>query len=466
MFESERYLKTIIESSMDGITVVDEQGKFEFANDSFFKISGWLKEEIIGEYFMKIIPEDARKFVKGHWQAVKMDHGGVHEIKIMTRYGEIKYLNVASSLVEINGENKVIAIVQDITEKIRLEKKLKESEEKFRDLFEYADDPMYTIDKLGFFTAINRSGLKILGGDNEEIIGSHISKWLTPDSLKASMDILAKQMSGELFEEAVLIEVITKDGTHKWGESKTRIMKDGDTITGIHGIVRDITEKKRLEQELKESESRYRELFDNAEDAMYVLDKDRIVLKMNKIGLEILGCTKEEVIGQSILKWLTPESIKIIEKRRSKRLAGEPLNNAELIEIVSNKGEHRWIEIKLRPIIENGEIIEIHGIGRDITETKKLKQKLNNSNRQRKLLCYLVKGTRGGETRALILKHISERPYNANQLANIMKMDYKTVRYHLDVLIKNNIIDMDKKGNASAIYFISGNVSGDLADLE
>jgi len=164
---SEKYLLAIIDSSLDGIAVVNKKGKFEFGNNSFFRITGWLKEEIIGQPFMKMIPEDTREFVKGHWQTVQMDHGGVHEIKIMTRDGEIKYLNVASSWVEINGENKVVAIVHDISENKKHEIDLKESEEKYRKLYENANDGIYAHDTEGYFTSVNNAALEILG-ENEE----------------------------------------------------------------------------------------------------------------------------------------------------------------------------------------------------------------------------------------------------------------------------------------------------------
>lgn len=465
MYESERYLKAIIESSMDGLLVVDDLGRFEFGNDAVFSIFGWPKGELIGQFFMKIIPEDLTDFMLERWTELQNGIERPYETRIFTKNGDIRHLHVTHSHTVIERKRKYVVVIKDITENKKLQKGLENSEARYRDLFDNAEDPMYTIDNQGFIRTINKSGIKILGSDKEEIIGSHISKWLTPESLKSSMDTLQKQMSGESKEETVLIEVVTKDGTHKWGESKTRILKDGDTITGVHGIVRDITEKIKLEQELKESEAKYRDLFDNAQDAMYVLNKEAIVLKMNRIGLEILECTIDEVIGKSIFKWLTPESIKIVEERTKKCLAGEPLNRTDEIEMVCKNCEHRWIEIKTRLIMENGKLIEIHGIGRDITENKKLRQKLNNSNKQRKLLCYLIKGTRGGETRALILKNLSEKSYNANQLSNILKMDYKTVRYHLDILIKNDIINMDKKGNSSAIYFISGKVSADLTDL-
>ncbi|NJD52788.1 MAG: PAS domain S-box protein [Candidatus Methanoperedens sp.] len=332
---SEKYLWMIIESSLYGIAVVDENGKFEFGNDSFFRTIDWLKEEIIGQDFMKVIPDDSKEFVTGHWQGVQKDRGGFHEIKIKTRCGTIKYLNVSSTFVEIKGNNKVVAIIHDITENKKQEMKLKESEEKYRDLFE------------------------------------------------------------------------------------------------------------------------------NAQDAMYVVDDEGNFLKMNKIGLQTLGCVKEEVIGTNISKWITQESLKTVNMRRKKFLSGEKLDQIDIIEIVCKNGEHRWCEIKIREIKEGNKTIEIHGIARDITENRLLKQEIKKSNKQQKLLCYLIQGTRGGKTRALILKHLNDRSYNAHQLSTVMNMDYKTIRHHLNVLIKNGIIGKGNNGY-SDLYSISKNMEADL----
>ena len=104
--------------------------------------------------------------------------------------------------------------------------------------------------------------------------------------------------------------------------------------------------------------------------------------------------------------------------------------------------------------------------GRDVTERKKaeehiketLKQKLKNSNKQSKLLSYLIEGTRGGKTRAIILRHLVEKSYNANQLATALNMDYKTIRHHLEVLVKYGIITRKQDGH-SDLYFISNNIA-------
>ncbi len=144
---------------------------------------------------------------------------------------------------------------------------------------------------------------------------------------------------------------------------------------------------------------------------------------------------------------------------------GKRWSKTDILEVVCKNGEHRWVEIRTREIKDGDRTIEIHGIARDITENRLLKQELRKSNKQHKLLCYLIQGTRGGKTRALILKHLSDRSYNANQLATALNMDYKTIRHHLNVLIKNGIIAKGNDGY-SDLYFLSNNINLNLNEIE
>ena len=338
LFHHEEYLKIIVGSSLDGITVVDEQGKFEFANDSFFRIIEWPKEEIIGNNFLKIIPEEMNEFIFTQWNSVQEGIPDDFETKIITKSGEIKYVKVAHTLTKINGEKKVVSVVKDITE------------------------------------------------------------------------------------------------------------------------------NKKLELALKESEGKYRDLFENAQDAMYVVDTEGNFLKMNNIGLQALGYTREEFTGINISKLVTPESLAIVKERQEKRLREELVIQIDILEMISKNGEHRWVEVKTRDIKDGDKIIEIHGIARDITENIKLKKELKKSNNQRKLLCHLIEGSRGGMTRAKILKRLTEKSHNANQLAEALNMDYKTIRHHLNVLIKNEIITKNNDGYID-LYYISKNMESDLNDI-
>ncbi len=459
LYNSEKYLRAIIESSLDGIAVVNHQGEIEFGNDSFFNIVGWPKDELLGQSFIKMLTKDTKELYIKIWHEAQNSSNSskIADAKIITKKGEIRYLLNSRAEMVFDGVKKFLYITKDITKQKKIELKLEESEAKFRDLFDNADDPMYTHDLKGNFLTVNKIGIKLLGGTEEEIIGSNISKWLTPDSYRIFEDRVRKIYLNQPLEPTVVIEVINKNGEHKFGEARTRLIKDGNRIIAVHGIVRDITEKIKLEKDLKESEEKYRDLFENAQDAMYVLDIKANILKMNRIGLQILGCSSEEVIGTNISKWITPDSQKIINERRKKRLYGEKIDQTDILEVVCKNGEHRWVEIRTREIKDGDRTIEIHGIARDITENRLLKQELRKSNKQQKLLCYLIQGTRGGKTRALILKHLSDKSYNANQLAKALKMDYKTIRHHLKVLIKNGIIAKGNDGY-SDLYFISNNI--------
>ena len=378
-YDAAKYLRTIIDSSLNGIAVVNEHGIFEFGNDSFFNIIGWPREEIIGSPFVKILPEDVRGYCCNMWHEVQKGIGNHFETKVVTKSGYVRHVYISHAQAEINGEKKVVSIVEDISKNKKLELNLEESEVRYKELFENANDGIYTHDIKGCFTTVNESMLEILGCVRDEVIGTHFSRWLTPESLKISQKALEKACSGKPVEYPLTLEVIRKDGEPRWIEIKARSIKDRNRIIGVHGIVRDITEKRKLEQELKESEARYRDLFENANDSFYTFDSNGYFTEVNNTAVKLLRCTKKDIIGTHISEWITPESLKISQELLEKQMAGEPITEPHVVEAISRKGEHQWMEIKRRVIKEGGRLIEVHGIGRDITEKRRLEQEMIES---------------------------------------------------------------------------------------
>jgi len=219
-----------------------------------------------------------------------------------------------------------------------------------------------------------------------------------------------------------------------------------------------------LFDELKESEERYRDLFENAIDIIYTIDAKGNFTNINGAGVKILGYPREEIIGSHISKYVAANSFIAGQEAISRLLTGELPNHTLTLEVKCRSGELKMLEITERVIQNSSSSVEIHGIARDITEKMKLKHELASSNKQRKLLCYLIQGTRGGKTRASILKHLAGRSYNAYQLAKVLDIDYKTVRHHLDVLIKNGIITRNEE-RYSAVYFVSKNIESRLSEI-
>ena len=159
------------------------------------------------------------------------------------------------------------------TEKKTLEQKLIESDIKYKDLFENANDAIFTCSAEGFITTANNATV-IMSGCNtiDEVIGTNFSDWFPPESLQRAVKNIRKYFSGEDVKQPVIYEFIRKNGEHRWAEIRSRVIKEGDKAIALHCIARDITEKIRLEQEFKESEAKYRDLFEKANDPMYIHD--------------------------------------------------------------------------------------------------------------------------------------------------------------------------------------------------
>jgi two-component system cell cycle sensor histidine kinase/response regulator CckA len=480
--ESEAKYRNLFENANDSIYIYDSDGYFREVNNTALKLLRCTREEIIGTHISEwITPEslkNTQEILKNQKAGNRLEEPFV--LEVISKKGEHLWMEIKRRLVK-EGDRliEVHGIGRDITEKMKLEKQLteyhkkleksyenlKESEARYRDLFENATDAIFTSDAEGHIITANDATVRNLGCKTmDEVIGTHFSDWLTPESIQNAQNNKRKYLSGEPVKQPVVHEFIWKNGEHRWAEIISRIIKEGDKAIALHCIARDITEKRKLEQELKESEAKYRDLFENAQDAMYVIDTKGNFLKMNQIGLQILGYAREEVIGSNISKFVTSESFKIVKERQKKRLLGEIVNQKNVLEIMCKNGEHRWVEIRTRDIKDEDKIIEIHGIARDITENIILKQELKKSDNQKKLLTYLIEGTRGGKTRAFILRHLTERSYNANQLAKALNMDYKTVRHHLKVLLKKGIIT---RGHDEyyGLYFISKNIESDLVEM-
>jgi PAS domain S-box-containing protein len=247
-------------------------------------------------------------------------------------------------------------------------------------------------------------------------------------------------------------------------------MKRIHTI-GILGIFWDITERRQTEEALNESEERYRTIIEYSNDMIWTLDTEGNFLFFNKRSEEITGFKLEDWKGKSFAPLIKQDDlVKVIEVFQ-KTLGGEPQQYE--VSVKKEDGIDIILLVNTAPIYSKGNVVGTVSFGRDITERKKteeqikkyLKQKLKNSNKQNKLLYYLIEGTRGGKTRAIILRHLVEKSYNANQLATALNMDYKTIRHHLEVLVKYGIITRKHDGH-SDLYFILNNIAESINSFD
>jgi|GEM_PF-4341385 len=188
----------------------------------------------------------------------------------------------------------------EIQERKQMEAALRVSEESYRDLFDNAQDAIYVHDLKGMYISANRAAEKLTGYTTDEIVGKNIIEFMAPEDVERIRGNLNKKLNGggmTTYE----IEMRGKDGRRAPVEVSTRLIYENGTAVAVQGMARDITERKHAEEEVRESEERYRMLFDSNPQPMWVYDLETLAfLAVNESAVHHYGYSREEFLGMTI----------------------------------------------------------------------------------------------------------------------------------------------------------------------
>ncbi len=402
-------LRAIAENTSDAIFAKDLEGRYILANTACANFLGKSKTEILGCRDADLYPaESARHFVEDDRAVlaagVTMTFEGVAE----GPGGEQPYRVTKGVVRDERGEVVgVFGISHDMTERRRAERErlervraeaaqaqaeaatrakdtllaeLRESEERYRSLLENANDIIYSHDLQGNYLAINRAGELITGYTREQILGGlNIAQVVAPEDLERASKMMAQKLadpSPTVYE----VDIIAKDGRRRTLEVSTRLSQRDGKPAAIEGIARDVTERKRMEVELRASEEtarrRLAELeatYNDAPVGLCVLDRGLRYVRINERLAEINGVPAAEHMGRTVRE-IVPDLADAIEPVfRQIMETGEPVLDFELKgETKAQPGVERiWLE-SLHPLKdEAGEIIGINVVAEEITERKR-----------------------------------------------------------------------------------------------
>ena len=187
-----------------------------------------------------------------------------------------------------------LSLQQEITERKQAGGALRHSEEKYRELVENLNDVIYSVSADGTITYVSSPVESVLGYTPVELMGKHFTYLIHPEDLGAIQDAFAEILQGRFYPRDYRMR--TKSGEFRWVRTSSLPILDDGQISGLQGVITDITEYKRAEDALRESERNYHEIFNNSSDAIFVHDVETgAIVDANKTVCDVFGYTLEEI---------------------------------------------------------------------------------------------------------------------------------------------------------------------------
>ncbi len=379
--KSEERFRQMADLLPQTIFELDVKGNLIFANRMAFDVFGYTREEFKKgiSVLSMLMPEEHEKAIKNIGLVASGTLLKANEYTAVKRDGsKFPVLLSSSPIIENNVAIGIRGILVDITENKNIEKILRESENKFKSLFETSSDAIFIMNQ-SVFLDCNSKTYEIFGCSREQIIGhspAEFSPEFQSDGIK-STEKAKEKINAALNGEPQFFEWLHKkfNGNEFNAEvSLNRIMIKDEYL--LHAIVRDISGRKKAENKIRESEEKYRTLVENINEAIMYVGLDDNLKFINKRFTELFGYTEDEIIGKNVIQTLIQEKdIELIKKVNQDRRNG--ISSQYELELIRNDGNKIRFIINGAPLYDdNGQIIGSIATMTDISDRLKIESEL------------------------------------------------------------------------------------------
>ncbi len=380
--ESEDRFRVLFEDAAEGILVADvETKKLKFANPAICKMFGYTMEEMVQLNISDIHPRESLQGVMTGFDAVgRIEKLLQPNVPCVRKDGSVFYADIVGRSVVIDNREMNAGFFTDMTERKQAEEALLESEQRFRAVFNNAAVGIDILDSSGRYIEANSALTDMLGYSKEELAKINPLDLTHPDDLEKSREHLARLMEGKIDSYRLEKRYIKKDGSILFTDIMvSKILSASGKHAYTIGVISDVTERRKSEEALRESEARFREFAEAVPQVVFELDAKGNITFANRSGLALGGYTPEDIAqGLKLTDLLAPEDHERIFENFNKVLLGEGLYGNEYT-VVTKDGVRLPVAAYTSPIVKANKVIGVRGVCVDIGKLKEAEVVLQRS---------------------------------------------------------------------------------------
>jgi len=371
--DTQSYTRSLIESNIDAIMTTDPLGVITDVNEQMVALTSRTREELIGSAFKTYFtePERAEEGIR-----LVLSEGKVTNYELTARSKEgretVVSYNARALFDREHHLQGVFATARTITEQRKLEEQLREQQGYLRGLIESSGDGLITIDPAGFITDLNETMCRMSGYPREDLIGTSFADYFTEPEL-------ARVGVRQTFEMGVVTEysltLISRTRRHLQVSFNASVFKDsGGNVRGIFASTRDVTDRVRLEEQLREQQTYLRGLIESSGDGLVTVDPEGFITDLNEQMCRMTGFSRQELMGSVFKRYFTQPDNADLGVRRT--LAEGGVTNYELV-LESKSGRKAAVSFNASVFrAPDGHIEGIFASMRDISEKARLETQL------------------------------------------------------------------------------------------
>jgi PAS domain S-box-containing protein len=380
--DRERYFRALTENAYDVVYVMDKEGRRFYESPSTERVLGFRPGDRDPLNNFNYLHPDDQNAGKAAFKKALENPGVPISVELRTRHKDGRWIHmevVATNLLDVASVRGVVVNCRDISERTKVEEVLRHSEERFRNLIESSHDVVNLFDAEGKILYVSPSVERVLGFTPAELAGQTSWEWIHPEDMPRTQTIFMEVMSAPGRVKTLEIRLRHKDGSYRHIDLTLANHLANPAVGGLIATYRDVSERVRVEEELRRSEEKFRNMIESSRDVIAVVDQEGRSFYVSPSIRRVMGYAPEEWLRRDFLELIHPEE-REAARRGFEQLKTNPGGSLSAqVRALHQNGSWRLVDVTCTNLLDLPAVAGVIFNYRDITERQTAEEALKKS---------------------------------------------------------------------------------------